>query len=281
MEAEQNLDTAEPQELSFEQLESALADSYRPDAERPTQGDRNTQAEVPVSPAESPAAQESGETEASATEGPQTFTVKQLAETLEMDPATLYAGLHIDLGNGQNMALGEFKDRLKDVARSDELLAEVQSNRSRIEADLLQKNQALMLAQQEAGIQVTEQHLQRVQQAQKEYGELQDRVLAELMPDYAASAFRQEFDSKVDKRLTALGYSQQEKAYMKDARLRLEFYQHQRLLDELDATTRKRVKPKRNQAPGGSTKASGSSIESIKASKISPDDKVRQLANLL
>lgn len=280
MEAEQNLDTEDTQELSFEQLSAALNDSLVRERESDDARARPQQIEESVSPAESPAAQESGETEASADEGPQTFTVKDLAETLNMDPAALYAGLQIDLGKGESMPLGEFKDRLKDVARSDELLAEVQLNRSKVEAELLQKNQALVLAQQEAGVEVTEQHIKQAAQQFKAYGELQDRTLTELVPDYAQSAFRQEFDSKVDKRLDALGYSATEKGYMKDARLRLEFYQHQRLLDELAAVTHKRVKTKRNQAPGSSTRVT-SSVEAIKTGKGNQDAKVAELGRLL
>ena len=280
METEQNLDSSESNELSFEQLSEALNDSLVRESESDHDRAYPQQTEESVSPAESPAAQESGETEASAGEGPQTFTVKELAETLEMDPAALYAGLQIDLGKGESMPLGEFKDRLKDVARSDELLAEVQSNRAQVEADLLQKNQALVLAQQEAGIEVTEQHIEKAAQQFKAYGELQDRTLTELMPDYAQSAFRQEFDSKVDKRLDALGYTAQEKGYMKDARLRLEFYQHQRLLDEIAGITRNRKAVKRNQAPGVSTKVT-SSVEAIKAGKGNQDSRVAELGRLL
>ena len=268
-------------ELKFDELASALHDTMVRDSESEPAPNPTQQAEVSVSPAEPSAAQEGSEgTEASEGESPATFTVKDLATKLGIDPANVYAGLQIDLGNGSTVSFGEFKDRMKDVARSDELLAEVQDRRATVEADMLQKNQALVLAQQQSGVQVTEQHIEMAAQQQKAYGELQDRTLTGLMPDYAESAFRQDFDSRVATRLEALGYSAQERGYMKDARLRLEFYQHQRLLDEIAGTAHKKVNVKRNQSPGSSTRVQGS-IAAIRAGQGNQDSKIAELGKLL
>ena len=279
MERTEDIADAPERVLSFNELEQPLRDMPVEYGETPLEYPTPQPEEV-ASPAESEPATESSETEASPAEELETFTVEAVAEALQMDPKALYEQLQVPIGDGESMSLGDFKDRIKDVLKSEALLAEVQVNREKVETDLLHKNQALMLAQQEAGVEVTEQHLQRAAKQREAYGQLQDRTLTELVPDYAESAFRQDFDKKVAKRLEAMGYNKQEAAFMKDARLRLEFYRHQRLLDEVASVTKKRTVVRRNQAPKGLTRSSDT-IQSIRASKDTQNQKVEALGRLL
>ena len=279
MEPTEDIADAPGRVLSFNELEQQLRDMPVEYGETPLEYP-TPQPEEAVSPAESEPATESSETEASPAEELETFTVEAVAEALQMDPKALYEQLQVPIGDGESMSLGDFKDRIKDVLKSEALLAEVQVNREKVETDLLHKNQALMLAQQEAGVEVTEQHLQRAAKQREAYGQLQDRTLTELVPDYAESAFRQDFDKKVATRLEAMGYNKQEAAFMKDARLRLEFYRHQRLLDEVASVTKKRTVVRRNQTPKGLTRSSDT-IQSIRASKDTQNQKVEALGRLL
>ena len=275
----ETVDTAPEQAQSFSELEQQLRDMPVLYGESPDRQDP-PQTEESVSPAESEPALDSSETEISPAETLEVFTVEAVAEALQMDQTEFYKQFQIPISDGETMSLSEIKDRMKDVVRSDVLLAEVQTNREKVETDLLQKNQALMIAQQQAGVQVTEQHLHQAAQQRKAYGELQDRTLTELLPEYAAAAFRQDFDSKVAKRLEAMGYTKQEAGFMKDARLRLEFYKHQRQIDEIAGIAHKRARVKRDQTPKVLTR-NNNTVQSIASGSQTQNQKVEELGRML
>ena len=272
--------TEAPAELNFEQLEAQLKDMPVLYGESNEKGPLTQQLEAAASEAEPEPAQEVQDIEASQPEMAETFTIEAAAEALQMDQTEFYKALQVPTGDGESLSLSEVQDRLKDIVRSDELLAEVQTNREKVETDLLHKNQALVLAQQQAGIEVTEEHLQQAAQQRQAYADLQDRTLTELQPEYAEPAYRQKFDSLVAKRLDAMGYNKQEQGFMKDARLRLEFHKHQRLLDEIAGVANKRVRTKRDQKPRVLTKSSNT-VESIQSAGDTQNQKVEALGRLL
>jgi len=214
-------------------------------------------------------------------EMPETYTVKDLAASLQADPAEIYKSLQIDMGNGESISLGDLKDKGKDLVRVEEMRNEVLTKESEVNADLMQKNQVLQRRMAQAGMQVTEEDLAQHQAELNQYRELQNRIITELEPDYANEAFRQQFDSMVTERLDSLGVPEAEKALISSGWLRLELYQHQKLLQEIKGVRARKVSNKRNQRPKTSTKSSITISDKVKSGQMSQDEALSQLAKSL
>jgi hypothetical protein len=273
MEAEQTqtVDTEQPAALSFDQSVAAL--------DALAAGETPNQPEMAESQADTPAPNE-GEADEAPAEIPAKLNAKQVAEMLQIDPADLYNRLEVL----PDMTLGQLKDRAKDLQGLDVLQAEMQSNRATVEADLMQKNQVLQRRMQRANIQLTEQDVSEYQADVEQYRQLQNRTITELVPEYAESAFQQKFDGMVGQRLSDLGVPDHEQQMVTSGWLRLELYQHQRLLQEIGSVGGKKVKQNRKQGPRSRT-SNGNAVTqvnaAVKSGNMSQDSAVTELGKLL
>jgi len=256
--------------VKFEELEAMLSGNAAP-AEQQAQA---------ASPAES---EDSRQTEAADEQAEQaeTFTVKQLAERLQAEPAELYKALQIDLGNGESLSLGEIKDRAKDLVKSEAILAEANDQRLQIENDLLVKNQALQRQAQAAGIQLTPELVEQMQAERKQYNELQDRIAVELMPEWSDTEARHEDQKRISKALDEYGFYEAEKALVKDARLLKVFRDIQRLREDIRAVKPVRPKQKPPQSQAGAGNAAKRVRDELAAGNVSQDQAIATLGKYL
>ena len=231
-----------------------------------TGGPQPTEAETPEpEPAqpepETPAAEtllsatDPGEPETSpeqppeATEGPQTLTVKELAAKLETTPRALYEALQVDIG-GEQMTLGAFKDRAKDLIAADTKLTDAQKHVDSSEMDILRKTRALNIAMQTLGRTPTEAEVQRAADIHNEYAREQAKLTIDVIPAWSDPAVMNADHAKMGALLSEYGFTPVESGAIHD-------YRHVKLLrdfsalrDRLKTAAKSEVTDNRNQSSG-------------------------------
>lgn len=278
------LDSDKEQAQSIEELGAELARSYQQDAPEGDAVDVSQEPEAVPSQAE-PGAAESPGADDDPPEAVEQITAQALAEKLGMDVSDLYGSLQLDLGEGLNISLGDLKDHGKDLLRSEQMLAKAQDERATVEADLLQKNQALRLAMDSAGVEITPEQMQAAQAQTDQYKQMQDRIAVELMPDWAEESVRHEAEKQIDGLLDEYGYFPAEKPYMVDARLRKMFRDFSRLKAEVsDVANRKVTNSGKGQKPRPTTKVSDNVTDirsKVATGALSQEQAARELNKLL
>jgi hypothetical protein len=84
----------------------------------------------------------------------ESLTVAGIAEQLGLEPKAVYDSLTLSIG-GNDITLGELKDRGKDLLRSDELLASSEAEFAKVSKDIAEIQRAAALVVQRAGRQPT------------------------------------------------------------------------------------------------------------------------------
>ena len=212
-------------------------------------------------------------------ETPKTYSVKELAERLEVRPQDVYANLTIDVG-GESLPIGEYKDRAKDLKRADEILAEAQDAKAEFERDYLVKQQALN--QREAGKQLTEQEIKQFEAARDEAMQAEAQKLLQVRPELADPEQNAKASQRVTDLLGQYGIAPYEAEQLYDARLMLAFMRLADLEDRLQAAKDSEVKVKRKQRPKGESReavanAGAKAVKDYKSGRIGQQDAVRQL----
>ena len=265
------VDTEQEQGVTFEQLEAALAGNPATPAET----------QEPIHAPEVDAAQSDVDAPA---EIPESYTAKQLAERLEIKPSELYKNLQIDVGNDQTLSLGEIKDRAKELVQSEALRAEALSARESGELELLQKSQALVTAQQQAGIEVSPEMMEYHAEQVRQYAATQDRIFAQLQPGLGDEVARTEANNDIAKVWADLGFSKPESGVIADARLRVLALRYSRLKADIDGVAGTRKRGAKDQKPRVHTKT-GNDVTQINSQlgggKLTQRQAVDQLGKLL
>jgi|DEB0MinimDraft_10_1074344.scaffolds.fasta_scaffold00377_7 hypothetical protein len=275
----QGIDNNQSEGLDFDQLAEMLDQTS---AEGRTGHDTQA-AEVQSSQSQSDGDQQTSETDQTQHEDAAEMTVSALAEQLGIEAAQLY-NLQLDIGNGQQMTLGQLKDRAKDVSHADSLIAEVNEQRLSVENDLMQKRHAISRYAQRVGYQPTEQDQQEAQAELKAYREMQRALAIEFMPDWQSEETRATDIKGIEKLQDEYLFGQAEKAAMLDARLLKMMRDYHRLREEVRSVAKYRKNPKPKQGPKVHTKT-GSSVTKIGSQaaqgKLSQDAAVGELGKLL
>ncbi len=212
-------------------------------------------------------------------ETPSTYSVKELAERLEVRPQDVYANLTIDVG-GESMPIGEYKDRAKDLKRADQILADTQDAKAEFERDYLVKQQALN--QREAGKQLSEQEIKAFEDQRNAAMQVEAQKLIQARPEMADAETAQKASMRVTDLLSQYGIAPYETEQLYDARLTLAFLRLAELEDRLQAAKDSEVKVKRKQRPKGESReavanAGAKAVRDYKSGKVSQQDAVRQL----
>ena len=236
--------------------------------------------EVESSQPQDTAGTEAESIEQDAPEAAQKLSIKDLAEKLGTEAAAVYDQVEVLPG----ITLGQYKDRARDLQQSEELLAEARENRAKVESELLLKNQALRIAQQEAGIEITPELIERAAKQTDQYKRLQDRIAVELMPEWAEESVRHEAEKRIDVLLDEYGYQAAEKPFMVDARLRKMFRDYARLRDEVAGVAARKVPNRKGQKPSPRTRTGGNVTNlarKVAEGAIHQNDAVSALGRLL
>ena len=272
------VDTPETAELGFNDLEALMASAD------PETGQIDKGPETDLSPAESEPALTSSETDEDTQEAGQKLTVKDLAEKLGVDADVLYNGLTLDLGDDTSVTLGEFKDRLRDVAQADALVAEVNEQRLAVENELLAKRQAFNRHAEKLGWQPTDEDIAQAEADNKAYRELQETLAVEFMPEWADAGAKAKDLKAIRAIQNEYGFGEVEQKAMLDARLNKLFRDYARLRDEVKGVAKLRKQPRRNQKPKGHTQI-GDGVSrinaQIKSGNLTQDQAVAELGKAL
>ena len=215
------------EELS--EVASAIAGVPEQEVPAPEPEVTEDQVEEPVAESEEPEKDES-------------FNAKQLAEKLGITPRQLYAGLKLKMGETE-MSLSEIKDRAKDMLVSDERLVSADKHKLDSENDLMRKQQALAMAVQESGVQLSPQMLQRAQAANAEYGRNQAEAALTAIPEWTDPAVQNADYELIRGLQNEYGFSSAEAENMRDHRMVKLFrdfsQQNKRLSDATESEVRK------------------------------------------
>ena len=272
------VDTQETAELGFNDLEALMASAD------PETGQIDKGPETDLSPAESEPALTSSETDEDTQEAGQKLTVKDLAEKLGVDADVLYNGLTLDLGDDTSVTLGEFKDRLRDVAQADALVAEVNEQRLAVENELLAKRQAFNRYAEKLGWQPTDEDIAQAEADNKAYRELQETLAVEFMPEWSDAGAKAKDLKAIRAIQNEYGFGEVEQKAMLDARLNKLLRDYARLRDDVKGVAKLRKQPRRNQKPKGHTQI-GDGVSKInaqiKSGNLTQDQAVRELGKAL
>ena len=259
----------------------AILTGQRPDQEQPAEQATapDNSPEPSGSSAESPADSQEKPTEGQ-TEGqpPPVETLKKAAERAGVSMKDLYA-FEVP---GTGATLGELKDKSQEFAAAEKRRTETEASLLDAENDLLRKNQALALAQQQAGVQVTEQHLAQMDQQLAEYTAHQESLLVRIAPELREPERLAAFKNDLTEYLNDYGYSPAEQQTHVDARLRKERLDHLRLkallkdaLESEKQTKPAPTKTARRSAPD----ARNDAVNGFKSGKLTQDQAVLKLLN--
>jgi AraC-like DNA-binding protein len=235
---------SQPQKRTLEELEAALAAQSKPP--EPNQ-------EIDSPQAESDAAKTSEGESDSPAELPEKLTPKALAEKLGISPKKLYDLLEIDLGDGNTVTLGQYKDQAKEFHKVDAARKELASNRVKIENDLMQKRMALDKVAAQRGYNLTQADLQQIEQQHSLHRQAQTALLAEIVPEFADTVARDKGLQMIEGVFQEYAFGETEAKYITDARLRKMAYDLARLRAEIDGFETKEVKKSVNQSPKSHT----------------------------
>lgn len=281
METQQSeqIDTQLSPEAELEQLGQQLHDSFRAerDSADPQPGSPDRDSESSQTDSDTETLSDSPETAGADT--PEYLLMDKLAEALGVEQDELWQTLGFKMQDGSTMSASELKNRFQDVQRSEELLAKAQTARSEHEAEMMRQNQAMLLARQRTGVEVTDQDLEAARIMAEQFTDQQNQVLGGMIPEYKDPATRGDVEGLINKRMDAMGIPEPLRPNYIDAYTRASFYQHQRLLDEIASVSHKRAEPKRKQKPG--KHVTSSRLQQIMTSKPESEaDRQAALAEL-
>lgn len=275
---------AEPaQSVSIDDLVGRLNELSAAEAEGQAAALPQEQEAAP-SPPEPDAGQQSSGAEQDASEGPQKLTAKAAAEKLGIDVSDLYATLEVDLGKGNSLTLGELKDRAKDLAQADALLADAQQQKLEGQNQLMQQRRMLERQMQRIGYQPSQQDLAEMQAEAQQYQSLQQRLAVEYMPEWKHEATRQAEEKVIESVQAEYHFSDAERALMIDARLLKLMRDYGTLRQQLRDAAKRYQRDKTPQAPKPTTRTSNAVTDiasQVKSGKASRGQAVDQLAKLL
>lgn len=169
------------------------------------------------------------------------LTVKGLAEKLGMDAKDLYESLTLDIGEG--LTLGQVKDRAKDLARSDELLAEIESRRIRADQELLTKQEQIELL----GIKLTPDQEALAKDRRDEYLTSQSSRVMKIIPEWNDPTTKAAEVGAIHELFQGYGFSSAELNHVADSRLIKAMNDYARLLSRVESARNKEVKEPRKQ----------------------------------
>jgi len=256
-----NIDNNQSEAHDLTDLAAMLGETSPP-GEAP-QGDDLTLPEEAAPQAESEPAQNSSDTDGDTQETAQQFTVKALAEKLEIEPSQLYDSLRIDVGGEEPLTLGQIKDRAKELVRLDEVVASANEQRLEVENDLLQKRHALQRQAQRMGYQPTEADLAEAQAETAQYLQMQEALAVEYMPEWADTGVKHEDMKGIQAIQSEYLIGEAERRLMVDARLLKVFRDYHRLRAEVNGVASKKKRQKVNQKPGTHTRT-GNQVAKIR-----------------
>lgn len=209
---------------------------------------------IPDDPAEEPSAEASGEpespnTDEEPTEEPTTYSVKELAEKLEVRPQDLYASLQIDVG-GKTMSLSELKDRGKDLHAAEDKLERVTADQEEYERQRLRDNRTYQLMAQRAGREPTEADIAEAERMQAEWSNQQAAALLAAKPELADADTRSATEQKMLTFLAEYGLSKVEtEQLLSEHRVFLVIAQAADMADRL-ARAEKSIQPAKSHKSG-------------------------------
>jgi len=250
------------------------APAEEPETDEPAETEHNTDEGLLATegdPVESPQA------EPDAPEMPQTYSVKELAERLDVRPQDVYAGLTIDVA-GEKLPIGEFKDRAKDLKRADQVLADAKDAKAEFERDYLVKSQ--ILNQRESGKQLSEQEIKAFEDQRGAAMQLEAQKLVQARPELADPETNTKASQRVTELLADYGVAPYESEQLYDARLTLAFLRLADLEDRLTAakesvaTTKRKQKPKSIKKDGSSA---GGIVGKVKSGSMTQQEGVAAL----
>lgn len=216
------------------------------------------------------------EAEDAPSEGPESYSVKDLAEKLGIRPQDVYSKLQIDI-DGEKLSLGEYKDRAKELKRYDTLMAEAEDRRSSVENDLQRARKELELAQQMPNLSPAER-----QEKYREYVDEQTRQAVESIQGWTDPGTRTQELTEITALLTDYGMSGAQIGQIVDATALRMLADFNRLRKRVKQATESTVKPvkrqqgQRNHAPSTKTPAARA-VAGYKAGKVPQMDAIAAL----
>ncbi len=214
-------------------------------------------------------------------EKPSTYTVKELATKLGVEPKELYGSLQIAIGDEQ-VSLGEYKDRAKELASIDTLNAQALAQKTEIERDYLEKSRALQAAAQRSGVELTEELQAEVKAEYEKYQAVEGQKLLEILPEWSDTDLQRIDLDRIEKTMAGLGFSEPEIHAMVDHRLRLAFHQLGKLQETLERAAKAEVRSGKSQKPRTSRKRSaGTTADLVQAAKDGKVDPTAAIVGLI
>lgn len=170
-------------------------------------------------------------------------TLTDLAETLGVDAAGLY-DVRIPLADGESFTLGEIKDKVQDLKRSETLLATTQQQKAETENELLRQRRELMLVQQSLGREPTEQERRQATQQWEQYVSRETQLQQAAIPEWSdpeqAKVDRQAIKSLLDE----YGLTPNEADQVHDHRQLKLLHDYRQLRDAVKDVAKLKAKPK-------------------------------------
>ena len=145
------------------------------------------------------------------------LSVKELAKTLDITPAQLYARLQITVGD-QKMSLGEFKDRARQLHDADTTLTDADAHALKSGNEVLRQNRALSIALKRLGRPLTDAELSEGDTLQSEYIKEQNRLTLAAIPGWSDTAVQNDEVAQIGVLLTEYGFSPVEASQVVDHR---------------------------------------------------------------
>ena len=186
-------------------LAGVLLGQSPPGVEEPQPGPDEKDQEADPS-AEAKSEPESDLTITPKVEEPAELTVAKLAAKLDMPVEDLYRDLVLDMG-GENVSLGSFKDRAKDLARSEQLLNDATQSKLESENQILRSNRELALAAQRLGRQPTDAEKRQAEQLHQEYVKVENQRTMAAIHDWQDQAVRTEDLENIASLMGEYGFS--------------------------------------------------------------------------
>lgn len=203
------------------------------------------------------------------------ITVKDIAEKLGVDPADLYDGLEIPLGDGERVTLGEWKDRVKALQAVDVERDQVETQRQQYERDVARTRAELNQIVQMIPEQAREQLLARARQNQAQYEKEQWEAVVTAIPKWKESPESFAADrASIVKIGAEYGFSEPEITYTQDARAVRLLHDFLRLRERIEKqnVSAKQTAAQINRSAKGKTRSSSRRLaEAIRGAKESKD----------
>jgi hypothetical protein len=227
---------------------------------------------------------ETSEADEDSPETAKQLTVKDLAAKLDVPVSDIYDQLMVDVGEGQQISIGELKDRGRDVVQADALLAQANETRLNIENDLLVKREAIARYAQRIGYQPTETDLQESQAETQRYRNQQVQKALEIIPGWQDEGTRNKELEIIGNIADEYQFSEAESRLLIDARLLKLFRDYGTMRATMRKLSKSYKRPKQKTSRRSEVRSGGGVTNirsSVKSGKTTQKDAVDQLGELL